>query len=149
MEAQNLIACCFKQEDRGLGWRDHRGVWVGLGWVGQQGWWEKLGTNRCRVSRLLNLWAMGSQWQFLLLLHVPKPTGFPRLVHATRPLPQLLSIRQSCLSRKKNICFSDCSPDLSSTLEESSKEMFMHICEDHHFWKFISPSSLFPFFRKF
>lgn len=53
-----------------------QGVWTGLGWVGQQGWRGKLGTNCCRVSRLSNLWATGSPWQFSLFLS-PQAYWFP------------------------------------------------------------------------
>lgn len=58
--------------------------------------------NRLLHSRDQSIPTCG-QWQFLRLLQLLKPARFPRLVHATWPLPQFLSISQSCLSRKKEI----------------------------------------------
>ena len=83
--------------------------------------------------------ASRARWPAGLLLRLPNPAAFPRLVHATWPLPQLLSISQSCLSRKKKIWFSDelessfFYPLWKSAILQSSQDIFMNIDEDPHF----------------
>lgn len=75
------MTCCLMQEERGLEWQDHGGVWMGLVWVGQQGWREKLGTDCCipelKIFRLFNLWAIGKSVTIFTPSSTPQACWLP------------------------------------------------------------------------
>ena len=63
----------------------------------------------------------------------PGQLVFPRLVHAAWPLPQLFSISQSCLSRKKKIWFSD---ELQPSFFLSALEKWDFTVQSRHFHEY-------------
>lgn len=120
---QNLMACCLMQEETGLEWQDHWGVWMGLAWVGRQGWREKLGTDCCipalRIFRLFNLWMMGES----VTIFTPSPPQVCWLptvgpCYAATPTAPFYKPVLSFQEKEHLLFLTGCSSDLSSTLEE-------------------------------
>lgn len=110
---QGLLICGFKEEGRVLGWQDCRSVVRGVEWVRSRDG-DRLGADlhsRALNTEFFKSMDNGELVTFSLLLCHPFPPlhtipiWFLLLVHAMKPLLQLLSGSQSSLSRKKKTCF--------------------------------------------